>query len=250
MNKLFLSLALMLPVAAQAAPISLNEVVNRTTTSAGSLVSDGLYDAFDGAFTIFNYGSLSLSRDIATLEGDVTYRVLDTFTNNTATTITTTVTNYTNLGSDGREYIVEEGVDRATTFEDRRTAYGSPVDEYDPVLTFLYGNNAFSAANISGDVSSNRFDMDIVLTLDPGESIGILYFATLYKDATDRSGDVAAAQAIADAFAADPFTGTGLSAQQIASVANFDANAPAVPLPMSLPLLLAGLGGLAVLRRR
>ncbi|WP_425040209.1 VPLPA-CTERM sorting domain-containing protein [Primorskyibacter sp. S187A] len=251
MKHLLLSAAILaIPAMSQAAPIALNEIRDTTTTSTGSLVSDGLYDAFDGAFRLLDTGGLSVQRDIATLEDTYTYRVLDVFTNTTAATITASVRNYTNLGSDGSEHVVEEGVDRSTTFQDRNPTDGSPVNEFDPVISFTYGNNAFSAANITGDVGYNRFDMTMNLSLGAGESIGILYFATLIRDNSDRSGDVAAAQAIAASLAANPGEGTELSDAQRAIVANFDNVVAPVPLPASLPFLLAGLGGLAWAARR
>jgi hypothetical protein len=244
------ALAALLPISAQAAPIPLSEIVNRTTTSTGYLVGDGLSDAFDGAFYLYDTAGLSVNRDIATLESHYTYRVLDIFTNNSSSTITTTVRNYTNLGSDGGENVVEEGANRSVTFEDYAND-GTP--DYDPVLAFSYGSGSGAPVSVFGDVGSNRFDMTFDLTLEAGESVGILYYATLIRDASDRSGDIASAQSISQGFLDDPFLLSGLTSAQIATVGNFgsslDVVAP-VPLPAGMPLLLTALGGAAVVARK
>ncbi len=230
---------------ASAAPISLEEIVNLTTTGSGSLVNDGLDDAFDGAFGVSGFSGLSISRRIDTLGSIQTYRVLDSFTNNTVSTISTTVTWATNLGSDGGEFVVTEGSPRAITFEDFSAPSGSPVGDYDPVLAFTFGNNAFTLANGVGDVSPNAFDLDFDLTIEAGETVSILQYATLIKDDTDRSGDVALATLRSDDLISSPDL-SGLSAGQVATIANFSA----IPEPSMIAVFGLGLVGLGFARRR
>jgi hypothetical protein len=227
-----------------AAPLSLLEIVNTTTSSTSALVVDGLHDAFDGAFSVSGLGGLTIDRRIDTLESIRTYRVLDIFSNNTASPITTTVNYSSDLGSDGHEFVVEEGPYRAITFQDFNND-GLPFAEFDPVLAFTFGNNAFAGDNGTGDVIVNGFSLFYDLIIEPGEAIGILQFATLIKDDTDRSGDVSAATMRSDALIASPDL-SGLTTEEIASISNFST----VSEPRTLALLGIGLALLGIARHR
>ena len=187
---------------------------------------------------VSNLGGLTISRRIDTLTGIYTYRVLDIFTNNTASSITTTILYHTDLGSDFSEYVVEERAWRSITFEDVNAPSGSPVGENDPVLAFTFGNNAFTTANAVGDVSPNQYDLTYNITVAPGQSLGLLQFATLIKDDTDRTGDVAFAAGISDLLISLPDY-SGLSAGEIATILNFglEVESGALPEPSSLGLL-------------
>lgn len=222
-----------------ATPMQIEEVVNSTTTYTGALVLDGLQDAFDGAFFL-NSGlaGLDVIRQIDTLESIQTYRLLDTFTNNTASTITTTIGYFTDLGSDGDELIVEEGAFRSITFQERDDLDGTPVGEVDPVLAFTFGNNSFTTNNAVGDVLPGEFELTFDVSILAGESLSLLQFATLIKDDTDRSGDVALATARSDALIALPDL-SGLSVG-LNDIANFGA-VSTVPVPAALPLFGTGL---------
>lgn len=241
--------------AGQAAQLGLAEIVNTTTTSIAPVVVDGLEDAFDGYSSILDLAGLSLSRQVNTLLSTNTYRTLDIFTNNTASTINTLVHYNSNLGSDYDEFVVEQGAFRAVSFEDDYAPFGVPDPhqpgfEGDPVLAFTFGNNAFTTANGAGAITPNYFDVSFNLSVAPGQSVGILQFATLVLDDTDRSGDVALALARSDALIAAPDL-SGLSAQDIATIVNFDVGSLSeVPVPPALPLFLTGIAGLGVMRLR
>lgn len=224
-----------------ATPLQIAEQANLTTTSEWSLVADGLHDAFDGAFYILDQGPASVSRRIDTLNSIQTYRVLDIYTNNTSAPIAISPRSYTNLGSDGAEKVLSQTAFRSIT-ED--------LSGSDPVLAFTYGNNAFASSKLAGTVGSGDWTLLLNATnLDPGQRIGILYFATLIKDDTDRSGDGALATARSNALTGSPDL-SGLSAAEIATIANFAV--AAVPVPAALPLFATGLGiiGLLNWRRR
>jgi len=227
------------PLAAQT--LALEEVVNLTTTSSGSAVFDGLDDAFDGYASVSGFQGLDFQREINTFQQIFSYRVFDSFTNNTANSISTTIDYSTNLGSDGDEFIVTEGPFQSITFQDRLTPFGSPIDEFDPVIAFTTGNNQFAFDFAFADVSTNDFSLQYDITVKPGETVSLLQFATLIKDATDRTADVDIAAALSNSLIASPFL-DGLSDTQINSVANFDA----VPEPASavilLPLVLLSFG--------
>ena len=234
-----LAAAVTLGATAQAAPITLTEVVNTTTSNQGSAVSDGLNDAFDGSFILQNVlpTGVTFSRRVDTLQDIFSYRVLDSFTNTTGAAITITLDYYTNLGSDGLEAVVREGPGQSVSYQ-TPLVIGNGCCGFDPVVAFTYGEGM-------GDVVPGAFDLAYTLTIGAGETLSFLQFATLIADDTDRSGDVGAAIAISDMLLGSPDL-RGLSSAQIASIANFSG----VPLPGGAVFMASGLGLLAFRRRR
>lgn len=225
--------------------LPLEEIVNLTTSSPFNGIGDGLDDAFDGSFVINNLNGLDFARQIDTFEDIRTYRVFDSFTNNTGSSIATTITYNTNLGSDGGEFVVTQGPTQTITFEDF-SGDGSPVGEFDPVLAFTTGNNQFTIDNAVADVPSGSYIISYDVTVDVGETLGLLQFASLIKDDTDRSNDVFLATTQSNALFASPRF-DGLSSSQIQTIANF--NASAVPEPTAATIL-AVFGLVAASRRR
>ena len=185
--------------AADATPISISEIVNvDDDTSTGSQIGDGLADAFDGYGDLANLGGLSISRRVDTLESTFTYRFLEEFTNNTLGTINTTIAFGGNLGSDGGENIARSDSFSHITFQDFNNDdvpdQNNPPSigccSNDPVLSFVFGNNAFTISNISITDTANDFDLAIDLTVDPGETVSLLFYVGLLLDQDDRAGDV------------------------------------------------------------
>lgn len=242
--------------AAVAAPIAISEIVNVVNgTSTSSQINDGLADAFDGYGRLSNLGGLSISRRVDTLESTFTYRFLEAFTNNTGSTISTTVGFGGNLGSDGGENIERSDAFSHITFEDFNTD-DVPDQNFtpstgccgnDPVLAFVFGNNVFASSNISITDTDGDFDLAIDLIVDPGETVSLLFFVGLLLDQDDRAGDVTRALALADGLIAAPDM-SGFSSQELSTIVNF--NAAAVPEPGALALLGISLVGFGVMRRR
>jgi hypothetical protein len=219
-------------------------------------VFDGGNDAFD------NYGrwqdpgpsgsSLSFTRRVEALTASNTYRFLDTFTNATGTTISTTITFTGNLGSDGDEAIDLSSPGITVAHESRSN--GSTTD---PVIAHVYGNNAFAAANMSAVIGLETYTSTANIVLAPGESIGILQFAYLsredtlitdYGSGTNGSNTVGAyiadAIAVGNALLSNPDL-SGFSQSEIASIANFSA----VPEPSSVVFLSVALAMMGRRRR-
>ena len=196
-----------------------------------------VFDNGDGAFDAFGYynggvGNLSQQRQVDLLDGNV-YRFFDTFTNNTGATITTTLNFFGNLGSDGDELVSFNSGGLIVSCEDDFTgACGS-----DPVLALVSGNNGLGQAAITPD----RYNVSFTITLQAGQSLSLLNFAFLASDVNGpTAADVTLAQNTGLALLTAPRL-DGLSAQQIAGIANFTVT-PAVPEPSTWAMLVVGLG--------
>jgi len=229
---------------ANAAPIDLREIVDRTESVYGGrhAIVDGLYDAFDGAYYLSGYGGLSVERNITTLQDTRTYRIFDTFTNNTGVNFSGTLQYYTNLGSDGRE----------TT--PATTNYSHVTDDlyfgYDPAIAFVFGNNDYASNNVSVNAQLGSVNFLFDFDLAVGQSLSLMNFASLYADDSDRSIDFAQAQARAASLVAAPDY-RGLTESQVASVLNFDGQPTTeVSEPTTFALFGLGLVALGAVRRK
>ena len=212
-------------------------------------VSDGGGDAFDYFGYIANVGSLTLNRQTELLSGN-TFRFFDTYTNNTQSTISRTITFVGDLGSDGGTVYANVNAFRQTSSD------GGPSD---PVVGFVWGNNSFASGitRSTGQGGNNgpneRTAIAATLNLAPGQSASLMYFAFLASDLTDRSGDNALALSTVNALFNSPNL-SGLSGAQQARILNFGTGQPSTtsgtPEPSTALLTLGGLAGLAMLRRR
>jgi len=157
-------------------------------------------------------------------------RWTDAFTNPTSTTITATVTYYTNLGSDNRGiiYSTPDTAGRAVTSWDGNS------DDRDVALVF--GNNAvprpFSSASAlaARDGSENMY-WDYHVTVAPGATVTIVQFIVLPSKATWQTPGVTISTKAteADAIALDIVNNFrtnvkyrhGMTQQQLDTILNF-----------------------------
>jgi len=201
-------------------------------------VLDGGFDSFDGFGRYGSFsGDLTLNRRVELLTGNV-YRWVDTFTNTGANAILTGVNFNGNLGSDA-----------ATAFTTVNAYFQVSTDNClscDPVVGFIWGNNVyastFTRAQFS-DVSS----ITIPLTLAPGETKSLMFFAFLAREDTNRvlANDVALATNTMNALFAAPNI-TGLSALEQSQIVNWGT----VPEPGTYVSLGSALAVLAWWRKR
>ena len=204
---------------AQLLPIT--EVVDGDPGTVDNFISNGMADAFDGYGAIFAFDDLDVTRHVNTLQEIRAYRILDIFRNNTEQQIETTLIYFGNLGSDSDTFVVEEGPLQSITFQDVFAPFGSPVGDFDAVIAFTTGNNPFANDFIFGDVFTNGFMLTCEVSIAPGESVGLMHYATLIKDAKDRTNDIVFADLFSDSLVDSPYT-VGLTPSQVLSIDNFD----------------------------
>jgi len=206
-------------------------------------VLDGGRDAFDGYGGVDNLDGLGFHRHTDALEGTNTFRFLDTFTNNTGTAIDTAVRFYGNLGSDGNEDILFSNDFYMTSCQYATTCVG------DPVISHVFGNNIFTQNSISASIAGNIVNFNIVtnLTLAPGESASLLFFAFLASEEAGTNHAIDAPLAISTGanLVANPIL-TGLTQSEIDSIVNFTV----VPIPAAAWLFGSGILGLIGMARR
>jgi hypothetical protein len=195
-----------------------------------------VYDGGNGAFDVFGFynqgtAGLAQTRQVDLLTGNV-FRFFDTFTNTGTQAVSTTLGFFGNLGSDGDERVGTAQGGLVVTCQDD----GNGACAEDPVLALVSGNNGLGRAAIAPD----RYTVGYTVSLAPGASLSLLNYAFL---ASDDAGPTAADLALAFDTGRGLLSAPrleGLSAQQIASIANFDLQS--VPEPGSLALVLTGLG--------
>lgn len=224
--------------------------------SPAGAMQDGGYDATDGMGYLANVGALTATRRTEAFQSMNLYRWVDTFTNNTSSTVSQTVSWWGNLGSDGSQTTyLGAGPGRAIINVDN--GFGSGAPGYDPVGAYVFGNNAFANSNMNaswycspntGWGCSDNISIATSLTLNPGQSISLLTFAFYARDLTNRSGDIALAVNMAATLGANPYL-EGLTQAERSRIINWGP-ASQVPEPASLMLLGLGLLGLGLSRRR
>lgn len=196
-------------------------------------ISDGGRDAFDGfGYYSSGLGGLVLNRQVELLSGN-TYRFFDTFTNNTASSISQTLSFYGNLGSDGAERVLYNSGGLIVSCQFSGACYG------DPVLALVSGNNGVGRAS----VSSGSYFASFSVTVDAGQSIGLLQYAFLASAASGTtSADVSLATSTGQQLLSAPRL-QGLTSTQLAQVVNYDLSAVApVPEPTTWAMMLIGFG--------
>lgn len=202
-----------------------------------------VYDGGNGAFDVFGFynqgtAGLSQARQVDLLSGNV-FRFFDTFTNAGSQSVTTTLNFFGNLGSDGDERVSTAQGGLFVTCQDD----GGGTCTEDPVLALVSGNNGLGR----GAITPDRYNVGYTVTLAPGQSLSLLNFAFLASDVAGPTvDDVALAFDTGRSLLSAPRL-EGLSAEQVARIANF---ATAVPEPGSLALALTGLGLLGRRLRR
>lgn len=230
-------------------------------TSSQGVVSDGGLDAFDGFGYLQNYSGLAVQRQADVLQDLDTYRWVDTLTNNSNSDFSGSIRFFGNLGSDSGTVVDATGAFSTVSHESHsgRT--------FDPVFGFVWGNNSWAANNVSLSRNYDSVYSDITLNLGIGESISIVHFAGLFApDADDYYTDsygrmwrnsstpynptdyINAAQSWASGMIANPYF-SGLSANTIASIANFDDGGQ-IPVPAPLTLMGLGLAAIGFARKR
>jgi hypothetical protein len=235
---------------ANAGLINLNEQQNfsdfSASTSTRSAIGNGIYDGFDGSYRVQgNFANISQSRTVTTLNDIYSYSIYDLFTNNTGQAWSGTIRYLTDLGSDGATTNTFEDDYRYITDE---TFFGG-----DEAIAFTFGNNSWTVNNtnayghqygsfIENDVNPRAVNIDFTVSLDVGESIALLNYATLALDDTDRSTDFEQAKNLSTQLLNAPRY-DGLSQSQINHIANWEVRD--VPEPSTLAIFALGIMGLA-----
>ncbi len=203
-------------------------------------VSDGGFNAFDTwMYPQTEFGGLSLNRRVDTLSAINTYRHIETYSNTTAGTLSVPLDMFGGLGFGGADVILRDDAFAGVSTD--RLSFSSM-----PVIGFMNGNNGWTAANIVRARDGNSVALNYTLTIEPGQSVSLMWATFLARDISNRSGDVALAQNTVSAMLADPMgTGlyAGLSTGEIGAIVNWS-----VPAPGAAAILC--FGGLLAARRR
>jgi hypothetical protein len=183
---------------------------------------------------------LTITRDTQEFTNLDMYRFLDTFTNNTSSTISGNIDAYSNLA-----WLTQ------SAGEDQTAVYPYSTDESQlvvitdsgdnrPAYTLVTGNNAWANANISYYLDGRSPTDNFYVTVQPGQSISILEFMALSANeptAGNYTPNAGEAYSMGMNLLSDPYL-AGLSQTQIDSIVNFNVNAPE---PGTLGLLGGGL---------
>lgn len=151
-------------------------------------------------------------------------RWFDSFTNNTASTITANIRFAGNLGSDGNTNILAQGAGYIISNE------GNTSTNSDPTVLQIYSDaNYASQVGINHSIGSDLFSYDYLIEVAPGQTASILFASFVFADiartlyssnpeAVEREKQAAINAAIS--FINSPIF-TGLTADQIATIVNF-----------------------------
>ncbi len=208
-------------------------------------VADGGRDAFDsyGYYPNALPAGLTDTRLVEAFTSRNLYRFLDTFTNTTSDTISTTLVFFGNLGSDSATLTEYSAGGLIVSCQS-----GSIGCESDPVVASIAGNNGLGHQLINGDNYSASFDV----TIAAGASISLLNFAFVASEETGtQASDVTLAIVRGQSLVANPFL-DGLSTRQIAQIANYDFGTPSgtVPEPATWAMMMGGFGMAGAMLRR
>lgn len=165
------------------------------TTDYRGVARDGDYDAYDGAGAVLMdvapFSPVRVDRRVDALQSLIVYRWIDTYTNITEEPTTVAVHFWTNLGSDGGEFVALQNPYRFVSFENKSGDEATPTD---PVVAMMHGNNAWTAENITllrfADGGGTAFSSDDILraftlSLAPGESKTLMFADFLAYTPTD-----------------------------------------------------------------
>ena len=204
--------------------------VGGTLVSASTPTSSA---ADSGQSLILNCGTaagLTVSREVTVPDtGSQDFaRTVDTFTNSTGSTITTTVQIVANLGSSGANTVFATsdgtGVVSANDQWIGTDGNGTPA-----IITYIHGPLSLQPTSVS--LSSDDLQWTYSITVAAGQSVSLAYFTIA---ATTPSAAVAEANALISGSGFGGQAGAFLSTAELQSLANF-ANTSPVLTPPSPP---------------
>ena len=139
-------------------------------------------------------------------------RSIETFTNNTATTIDTVVSYSNNLGSDSNTKFVTIGANN-TFVASQQLTVGNLSSTSDPTITQVLGNNAYTASNVTAYVADGDDNPVYAyhLVVAPGQTVILATFVILTGDINRGDGVDANSNGIEDAVESDIALGDTLA---------------------------------------
>ena len=155
-------------------------------------------------------------------------RTVDTFTNSTASTITTTVQIVANLGANGANTVFATS-DGDTTVDAGDQWIGTDGDGTPAVITYIHGPLSLQPTSVS--VNGDDLQWTYSITVAAGQSLSLAYFTIV---ATTPSAAIAEANALVSSSGFGGQAGAFLSTTELQSLANF-ANPSPVLTPPSPP---------------
>lgn len=187
-------------------------------------------------------------------------RSLAGFTNATGSAISTTITWQHNLGADGSTQVNNSSSGNTSFGTDDSWVVTSDGGPGDPVTSFRWygaGSPLETLATTAMTTTFSAFGNEgprgtFDLTVGAGETVSLLFFSGLTDRTLGLSGAVSAASSLMaglDSLAFGDALLTGLTEQQLATVANWDFDVSAVPEPGTLAVVAGGLFWLASRRR-
>lgn len=161
------------------------------------VVADGGFDAYDFAgIPVMEPPArgipVQISRRVDTLDSINVFRWIDTFTNPTDAPMTLSLGLWTNLGSDGSDFVAHQDPFRFVSFENGLSDDVTPTDA---VVAMMHGNNQWAQSNIAlqrfnEPRGGSGFGPDDVvraftLTLAPEQSVSLMFADFLAYSPTD-----------------------------------------------------------------